>query len=211
MMTGTVDKNGRTFYWPAVPFAVKVPEEDITKYCHELCKNIALLCTGNSQFDTKYIIHPNLCVNELDSASGEIIVPPMDHFVTDLGVVDVIKERFYESDNKLMELKGMTFATSFSDRPHKYFSPLDGVYSTKAQQFGFINHDEIESEEEDNEEVDGGNGNGGGDDGAVMMDVDAVWSVRQPASIGRKCGLASVPKDGACLEDLVRALLGKEK
>ena len=27
----------------------------------------------------------------------------------------------------------------------------------------------------------------------------------------RKCGLASVPKDGACLEDLVRALLGKEK
>ena len=28
---------------------------------------------------------------------------------------------------------------------------------------------------------------------------------------GRKCGLASVPKDGACLEDLVRALLGKEK
>ena len=26
-----------------------------------------------------------------------------------------------------------------------------------------------------------------------------------------KCGLASVPADGTCLEDLVRALLGEEK
>ena len=26
----------------------------------------------------------------------------------------------------------------------------------------------------------------------------------------RKCGLASVPKDGTCLGDLVRALLGEE-
>ena len=31
------------------------------------------------------------------------------------------------------------------------------------------------------------------------------------AGRSRKCGLASVPKDGACLEDLVRALLGEEK
>ena len=28
---------------------------------------------------------------------------------------------------------------------------------------------------------------------------------------GIKCGLAHVPNDGACLEDLVRALLGEEK
>ena len=70
----------------------------------------------------------------------------MDHCVTDLGVVDIIKERFYEGDDALMAATGMTFATSFDDRPHKYFSPLDGVYSAKAQQFGFINFDEIESE-----------------------------------------------------------------
>ena len=56
----------------------------------------------------------------------------------------------------------------------KYFSPLNGVYSVKAQQFGFINLDEIESEEEDDEEVDSGNGGGEGNDGVVAMDVEGA-------------------------------------
>ena len=71
-----------------------------------------------------------------------------------------------------MAVMGMNFATSFDERPHKYFSPLNGVYSTKAQQFGFINLDEIKSEEEEGEEVDGGNGDGGVGDGVVPMDVE---------------------------------------
>ena len=68
----------------------------------------------------------------------------------------------------------MNFATAFGERPHKYFSPLDSVYSTKAQQFGFCNLDDIDSEEEDDEEVDGGNGDGGVSGGAVAMDVDGA-------------------------------------
>ena len=104
MTTGMVDKNGRTCGWRAVPFAIKVSDSDITRqyYCHELCRNVAALCSANNKFNTKYIIHTNLCFNELDSNTGAINVPPMDHCVTDLGVVDIIKERFYEGDNALM-------------------------------------------------------------------------------------------------------------
>ena len=82
--------------------------------------------------------------------------------------LNIIKERFYEGDDALMAATGMTFATSFDDRPHKYFSPLDGVYLAKAQQFGFINFDEIESEVEvDGEEE--GDVEGGDEEGVAML------------------------------------------
>ena len=42
------------------------------------------------------------------------------------------------------------------------------------------------------------------------MDLNG-WHEMWLAGAAGKCGLAGVPKDGMCLEDLVRALLGEEK
>ena len=41
-----------------------------------------------------------------------------------------------------------------SERVHKYFSPLDGVYSGKAQHFQFVNEDDMELDREGENEVD---------------------------------------------------------
>ena len=103
MMTGIADKNVRTYGWHAVPFAIKVPVDQFTTYCLELCKNVADLCTANSRLNTKYyIIHPNPCINERNSRIGNIAVPPMDQCITDLGVADIIRERLYEGSNAII-------------------------------------------------------------------------------------------------------------
>ena len=159
---------------PPFKISSKIDEHDIEDYCKEICKNVARFCSLNNQFHAKYVVNDDACVN-VTNTDGELMCPALDHSVPDIGCSYIILERFYKgADEHEIDAKASTFANTYSEVAGNYFTPLNVVHSVKAQQFGYLNADKIESEveEECNEiggegdDVDGpsvmANGEGGG-------------------------------------------------
>ena len=170
MMTGTPGKDGREYGWRAIPFRCRVKAEHIETFCKELVQNVADLCSANNKYNTVYQVHPTPCANQI-LENGRMYSPPCDHCVTDLGVVDIIKEKFYEGEDDVFAANGPNFAVANGEVAHWYFTPLNDEYSVTAQQLGYINPNEMEIKEEAGSDEDSSNGSDDGEnDGVVAME-----------------------------------------